>query len=73
MSESATEVTTGGKPAVCFAQPKAYPSSCPVELEYAVSSTCIMKFAPNVAENSGARFRAPTVREGLAASTRLIR
>ena len=32
-----------------------------------------MKSALNVAENSGARLRAPTVREGLAASTRLIR
>ena len=29
-----------------------------------------MKFAPNMAENSGARLGAPTVREGLAASTR---
>ena len=28
-------------------------------------STCIMKFGPNVAENSGTRFGAPTVREGL--------
>ena len=36
-------------------------------------STCIMKFVPNVAENSGARLRAPTMREGLAASTRLNR
>ena len=33
-------------------------------------STSIVKFAQDVAENSGARFRAATVRERSAASTR---
>ena len=32
-----------------------------------------MRFVSNVAENSGTRLGAPTVREGLAASARLIR
>ena len=36
----------------------------PLWLRLVRVSTCIMKFAPNVAENSGARFRAPTAREG---------